>query len=243
MKTINVIFSIGYIFLLVAMFTSCEIETELEGNGEVTTKRQLVQEFDELSIDGVLNVYYAQADSYKAEVKTDENLHGIVNIENVNGKLKVYTDTDDEFDATCMDVYIWAPNVSKIVLDGVTALYFENKMEQNALVIEKHNTGYMYFNGTLRFLTIVTDGIGDMELVGESENMTIDNNMIGDIKAYDFEVDFLTLFQGGAGTVQVNVKSQIDVELLGVGDVYCKGAPTDVLESGAGLGRLYVVAE
>lgn len=243
MRNIKIYQFIGYLLVFLTVLSSCELDDGLEGNGNVTTQRQSVQEFTNLNIDGVLNVYFIQGESFKAEVRTDENLHGIVHFVNEGETLKVYTNTDEEYEATEMDVFITAPTVSNIGLNGVTALYIQTPIRQNSLTIDKQNTGYMLLTGALKYLTIHADGIGDMDLVGKSENMILVNDMIGTINAFDFSVDYLTLSHGGTGIVEINVGAKLDIEMHGIGDVYCKGNPLEVNKTGKGIGRLYMVED
>lgn len=232
---------VGYIFILLLIATSCEVDEGLVGSGDVTTKRRVVQDFEILKIDGVLNVYFSPAEIPKVEVKTDDNLQYIVEVKNDGDMLSICTNAGDDFEATEMSVYVHAPSISSIVLNGVTALYVEEPIRQNALTIDKSNTGFMYLMGAFQYLTIHSDGIGDMELEGKSENVLIDNEMTGNIYGYNFLADKMTLSHGGTGTVEINVNFDLDVDLHGVGDVYCKGYPEDVSKSGDGNGRLYMV--
>lgn len=234
---------IGYAIVFFLLLTSCELENELEGSGVVTKKRYAMQEFTDLNIDGVLNVYFTQSETYKLEVETDDNLHSIVKIENVGETLNVRTTAGEEFRATKLDVYLYAPSVNAIIINGVTALYFQNRLEQNSLTIEKHNTGFMSFKGILKYLTINTDGTGDMELEGKSENLFLVNNMVGDIRAFNFAVNYLDLSQGGTGAVEVRALNKIVVDIHGVGNVYCKGNPAEFGRTGNGIGHLYMVSD
>ena len=231
----------GYILVVIAIFSSCELSNDLEGSGHVTTKRYAVQNFETLDVDGVLNVYLQPGDKYKAEVRTDDNLQNIVKIEQNGDVLKVYSNTDSDFEATEMNIYITTPVVKEINLKGVTALYVKQPLRQSSLTIHKENTGYMLLTGSFQYLSIDTDGVGDMDLEGKSENMMLVNNMIGDFKAYTFPVNYLTMIHNGTGTVEIKVLQKLDIEMNGVGDVYCKSYPPEVSKSGSGIGRLYMV--
>lgn len=242
MKNYNLPILTGMILALVFFSTSCEIDNSLEGNGNVITQRIAVQDFEEIDIDGVLNVYLKQGDLSKVEIMTDENLQDIVEVENINGILYVSTETNSEFDATQMDVFITAPSINKIDLDGVTALYCESSLYLDNLEVEKHNTGYMQLNTNLDQLVINSSGVGEMSLIGKGNEVIIDNTMTGDISAYGFITKSLVLSHDGTGDVEVFVLDYLEVSITGVGDVYCKGKPDTIKKSGEDIvGHLYMV--
>ena len=241
MKNIKIYQAIGYILILMLTMTGCELDDNIEGSGLVTTKSHSINEFTDLHIDGVLNVYFKQADNFKVEVRTDDNLHSILHVENIGNTLKIYTDSEDDFEATEMDVFVSAPEVLSFTLDGVTALYVQDRFVQDQILIKKRNTGYMYLNTVTQEFTLISDGVGDVDLFGKTMDATIDNSMIGNISAYEFTTDKMNLSHNGTGTININVLTQLDVNISGVGDVYCKGDPGDISKSGNGIGKLYMV--
>lgn len=233
--------SIGFLFFLSLAFTSCELEDEeIKGSGNITTKRQSIQEFDELDINGVITVFLRQSDNHKVEVVTDDNLHHIVNIESVNGKLFVRTNDDSDYQATKMDVYISMPNLSHIRLDGVTALYCEDTLTLSDIRIEKLNTGFMEFRGVLSRLSVESYDVGDMELHGKAQTAEINNQMTGNLHAYGLLTNNMYLIHGGTGEVEIYASDILEVTIDGVGDVHCKGNPGTIEKTVNGIGKLYI---
>jgi hypothetical protein len=241
MKSIKFYQLLGYVILFLLIMTSCEEQQDIEGNGIVTTEFRPVTTFSELSVDGVLNVYFKQADVHEVRVKTDDNLHTLVMVEQLGDMLKVFTDTDAEFEATELDVFITAPYVNNFVLDGVTALYVTEVITLDHLSVHKKNTGYMHMQAVVDRFDLISDGVGDIDLEGKTMTATVDNVMIGNIHAYNFKADKMFLTHNGTGTIEINVISDLQVEIFGVGDVYCKGAPENVERSGNGIGSLHVI--
>ena len=235
-------YNVYAIFIMQLFFTSsCEINNKNEGSGNVITQRRAVQSFDKINVDGILTVYIEQDEFYKVEVRTDDNLQYIVNIENENNELIVSTNPNEEFDASKMDVFITCPDIKEIVLYGVNALYCKERLILNATDIEKKNTGFMQFNAVLDELNIDTDGVGDLELIGKSQDLTIVNDMVGNIDAFEFKAFNVYLTNSGTGTVEIYASNLLDVDLFGVGDVYCKGNPQRIIKNSDGIGRLYIV--
>jgi hypothetical protein len=66
--------------------------------------------------------------------------------------------------------------------------------------------------------------------------------MVGDINAYNFKIYDLDLVHRGTGNVEVYVTNNLSVEITGVGNVYCKGAPSHIENTGENIvGHLYMV--
>ena len=231
---------IGYILVLILLLAGCEIDNALEGNGNVTVSRHILSDFDRLEIDGVLDVHLIQGEYSRVEVRTDENLHSIVSVTSEDGTLRIKTSSNNDFEATEMNVYVTAQALNEIKLDGITALYAREQFNQPELYIEKKNTGFMYINTVVQKFTLITDGVGDAVLVGKAQDAIIDNSMTGNIKAYDFITNNLILTHNSTGTAKVNVLANFTLEMIGVGDVYCKTKPAVIDQSGDGLGRLYI---
>lgn len=241
MKNYTLYKLVGILIVILAFTTSCEIERKNEGNGNVTTKRRSVQSFKELNINGIFTVYLLQSNLYKVEVITDDNLQEIVKTKNIGDVLYLESDTKDNIKASRMDVYISVPDIKKIRLEGVTSLYCEDTLKLDDVTIEKNNTGFMRFNAVLNNLTIYTTNVGDLELNGKSNTLDITNEMTGNIYAYGFKTNDMTLTHNGTGNVQVNVSNSIDVNITGVGNIYCKGAPKSISKNSDGVGRMFLV--
>jgi hypothetical protein len=232
----------GLFFVSIAILSSCEIQNNHEGNGNVTTSRRNLTNFDTININGVLDVYLKQGTSYRVEVVTDENLQDIVETYTENGSMFVDTKSEHNYDASQMDIYITVPDVKRIILDGVTALYTTDTLELTDLEIEKKNTGQLTLNTIIDNLTLNSDGIGNIELNGKGHEVAINNEMVGDINAFGFKVYNLNLMHDGTGKVEVFVTNDFDVQITGVGDVYCKGNPVNITNTGENItGHLYMV--
>lgn len=233
--------TLGLLLLFIALLTSCEEqETRIKGSGDVTSQRRSVQAFEEIDVNGILNVYLQQSEAYKVEVETDENLQYIVEIENAGQVLYVKTNQDMDYQATKMDVFISVPDIKRIDLEGVNALFCEDTLLLDRVLIEKDNTGFMEFRASLNELRLNTYDVGDVELHGKAINTVINNQMIGDISAYGFRTKNLDLYHGGTGEIEVYVTDTLDVEISGVGDVHCKGMPKEISKVVTGVGKLFI---
>ncbi len=233
----------NFLFLLISIsiFSSCEIEKELKGNGNITTRPYPVEPFNQLNIDGVLTVYLQQGENFAVEVKTDDNLHEIVSVVSAGGSLKIFTNTKDHFQASMLNVYVTAPALDAILLNGVTALYITNPIVQDELLVTKENTGILSMNVALSHLLLNSDGVGEIQLKGKADKAYLNNIMLGDIHAFEFIVRNLEITHQGTGNIEVNVIGKLELDFQGVGNIYCKGNPSEVVKKGNGTGNVFIL--
>ncbi|QQS51577.1 MAG: DUF2807 domain-containing protein [Bacteroidota bacterium] len=229
------------ILLTLSIFPSCETEKDLNGNGKVTTRSYKVESFNQLNIDGVLTVYFQQGEKYAVEVKTDDNLHEIVSVLSEGESLKIFTNTKDNFQATVLNVYVTAPSVDAILLNGVTALYITDTLVQDELLVTKENTGVLSLNLELEHFLLNSDGVGEILLKGRADKAYIHNIMLGDIHAFEFIVRNLEISHQGTGNIELNVIDKLELDFQGVGNIYCKGNPTEVIKKGNGTGNVFLL--
>lgn len=87
--------------------------------------------------------------------------------------------------------------------------------------------------------SIILTGVGDYILSGDyQEELTIVMTGVGNVSAFDLEVGTCTISITGVGNCEVYVKDQLNATITGVGNVYWKGHPDDMIISITGIGNL-----
>lgn len=81
-------------------------------------------------------------------------------------------------------------------------------------------------------------GVGYFELSGDfQDELIISLTGVGDVNAYDMEVGNCKIVTTGVGDCKVFVRDELDVLILGVGNVYYKGNP-GITQNVTGVGSL-----
>jgi hypothetical protein len=109
---------------------------------------------------------------------------------------------------------------------------------ENGVSIEKADT--IRFDITIPEVTsIILTGVGDYTLSGDfQEELTILMTGVGNVRAFDLEVGTCTISITGVGNCEVYVKDQLNATITGVGNIYWKGHPDDMIISITGIGNL-----
>jgi hypothetical protein len=126
------------------------------------------------------------------------------------------------------------------ILDIMTA-----KVNNNVLTLSNDNYNIQTSKGI--FLNIVTPevitdinitGAGNVNISGAKQdliNFTISG--VGDIDAYNLEVENCTIIISGTGNCKVFVNKNLNVSISGIGNVIYKGSPS-VTQSISGIGSV-----
>jgi len=109
---------------------------------------------------------------------------------------------------------------------------------ENGVSIEKADT--IRFDITIPEVTSLSlIGVGDYILSGDyQEELTIIMTGVGNVRAFDLEVGTCTISITGVGNCEVFVKDQLNATITGVGNIYWKGHPDDMIISITGIGNL-----
>jgi hypothetical protein len=116
-------------------------------------------------------------------------------------------------------------NIIDIMTIGVVGDELKIGLE-NGVNIERAEE--IRFDITIPEISSVTlTGVGDYILSGDyQEELTIILTGVGTVKAFDLEVGTCNISITGVGDCEVNVKNELIVTIMGVGNVYWKGHPT-----------------
>ena len=86
-------------------------------------------------------------------------------------------------------------------------------------------------------MIVEMEGTGDIELVGRTENLSVDIEGMGDLNAYDLQAEIATVIANDMGSAEVRVQRTLDATITDLGDIYYKGTP--VIDSNiSGSGKL-----
>jgi hypothetical protein len=87
-------------------------------------------------------------------------------------------------------------------------------------------------------LEIMLAGAGAVTLKGRAEHQSISLNGVGNLSAFELESRSSKVTVSGMGSVEVNVKENLDARVNGVGSIRYKGNPTNVTDRVSGLGTI-----
>jgi hypothetical protein len=115
---------------------------------------------------------------------------------------------------------------------GILAIY----LDENVSILNHEEIRFEIVVNEL--FELLHDGVGNMNLEGSgTENFAIDHRGVGNINAYDHPMDRCSIASSAVGDCKIYVKSFLEVDISGVGDVYYRGNP-EISVTDTGLGEL-----
>lgn len=255
MKRIAVIFTV-----LALLLTSCIKDMIcINGNGIIETESRNTSSFNQIENSTVANVIYRQSDEVTITVVAESNLLGHIVTENINGNLKVRTDSWN----TCLDynerpvITVTSPSLKNIELSGSGNL-IADIMSENSLIIKLSGSGKVVAESLSCIdLSVINSGSGDIE-ISEAFCQDADLNLSGsgdldisgtsdkghfrisgsgDINADEFQINNATENISGSGDIFTFVINTLTAALSGSGNIYLKGDPT-INQNVSGSGRI-----
>lgn len=232
MKTIKL--TIAGMILLTLAFTS--VKAQSRGNGDVTTQERQVSSFNAIKVGCAINLYISQGEKQSVKVVTDENLQSRITTKVSNGTLTM--SCDNVKDASKMDVYVTAVNLSKIDADGaskvssegllkseVFGLYVSGAAKTNLKIetgtFNSETSGAANNTITLTAKTANTEvsGAGNLTLKGTAEQHKTEVSGAGNLKALEFITDNTDAEISGAGNAKIMARKLLKADLSGAGNL------------------------
>jgi len=232
MKTLKL--TLTGMMLLTLIFTSVKAQTK--GNGGITTQEREVPAFDAIKVGCAINLYVSQGDKQMVKVVTDENLQDRIITKVANGTLSL--SCDNIKDATKMNVYVTAVNLSKIDASGASKVTGETLLKSDAFGLNTSGAAKITldietgtFNNetsgaasntiTLAAKTANTEvsGAGFLALKGSAEMHKTQVSGAGNLKALEFITDNTDANVSGAGNAKIMARKQLKADLSGAGNI------------------------
>lgn len=232
MKTLRL--TLTGLLLITLPFTSVKAQTR--GNGNVTTQERQVASFDAIKVGCAIKLFISQGDQQSVKVETDENLQEKIVTKVSNGTLIL--DCNNVNNATKMDVYVTAVNLTKLDASGASkvtgdspikseifGLYISgaSKVNMNIETGIFNNETSGAANGiiTLMAKTANTEvsGAGNLAMKGTAEKHKTEVSGAGNLKAMEMVTDYTDAEVSGAGNAKVMARKQLKTDLSGAGSL------------------------
>lgn len=232
MKPLNL--ALAGMMLLTLSYNSVKAQTK--GNGDVTTQERQVPAFDAIKVGCAINLYISQGDKQTVKVVTDENIQERIVTKVTNGTLNL--SCDNVKDATKMDIYVTAVNLSKIDASGASKVTGDGPLKSEVFglytsgaakanldietgIFNNETSGAANNSITLNAKTANTEisGAGNMVIKGTAEKHNTEVSGAGNLKALEFITDYTDADVSGAGNAKLMARKQLKADLSGAGNI------------------------
>ncbi len=232
MKTLKL--TLAGMMLLTLSYSGVKAQTK--GNGDVTTQERQVTSFDAIKVGCAINLYISQGDKQSVKVVTNENLQDRITTKVANGTLNL--SCDNVKNASKMDVYVTAVNLSKIDASGASKVTGEGPLKSDVFglyisgaakatlnietgTFNNETSGAAINTITLTAKTANTEvsGAGNLTIKGTAEKHNTEVSGAGNLKALEFITDNTDAEVSGAGNAKLMARKTLKADLSGAGNI------------------------
>lgn len=190
----------------------------INGEGSVVTKTLKLDNFNEIGLAVVGEVYLSKGNTQKVTVKGQANI-----IDNLKTEVKD-GEWDIEFDQKARNYeklifYITVPDIERLSIAGSGSIKGEDAFDN------------------LDRLDLAIAGSGDIEFSGSARNVSVSIAGSGNVKVENLKTEDCKVDIAGNGDCSIEVTDALSVSIAGSGDVKYKGSPR-LSTSIAGSGRV-----
>lgn len=250
------------IVFLLGLFLNTQAAVYVSGNGKLTTKSIVIEDFNEIRIDGLMDFNYEQSEgANQLEITLDENLHQYIDIDVHNRVLTLgFAKKVNVEKVTKFVVKTNSKWLKKVRVSGNANFVMNDPLEGDELEIKANDNSLVQFLqpihvGALKLevdgsanmvvdelsvdkLTCVMNGSGSIRLKsGKANEGNFSTASSGDIHALGVAISEVKCKMVGSGMSEVHPTNNLDATLVGKGTIRYKG-PTAVQQRILGKGNI-----
>lgn len=230
-----------YKTLITAVFLSflaaCNQMVHEVGNGNMTTEKIDVDNFEEVIISGNFDIYLAKGSTPGLSIVADENLHQYITTSVQGDRLEIETSEKIRSDEG-IKLYITYETLTALDIGGAAEVVSEDVISGDYLNLTMSGAGSVDLEVSLRVLKINVSGAGSVEVKGTVDEQNVQMSGAGDYDARDLLSQHCKISISGVGSADINVEQSLDASVSGVGGITYRGNPADIQTEVSGLGSI-----
>ena len=214
---------------------------KIEGNGHVKKETRQVSGYHAIASSGSWDVMVAYGESNSIQVEGDENLLAYIETSVENGKLSIKSKKNANLRSkNKVTIYVSVTKLTGVFLSGSGDIIGNGKFSNDG------NTDFrLSGSGSIKIdfnkiqkVGVSISGSGNVRLSGSAGSVTLGISGSGNADCSEVICEEVSASISGSGNVKVNANKSIEARIAGSGNVYYKGAATDIQKHVAGSGRV-----
>jgi len=218
--------------LMLTLCVSCDDDDDpvssqdIAGSGVMDTEERNVGAFHSVELSTVGNVHLTYGMTQSVSITVDDNIMDYITTSVSGGWLTISSPANVTLRDFELSVDITMTDFEGLDLKGVGNFISMNLLAADTAEIVLSGVGNMFLEIDTDYLTTIHSGVGNFNLIGNTETHSLNLSGIGDIAAFEFVTDTTIALLGGVGNAQVYAEDYLDVIIGGTGSLFYKGDPT-----------------
>ena len=220
--------------------TPLSVENTSTGSKEVEAYIDLTS-FDEICSDVVANICIVQSDQSRIVAKGPEQIISHIEAKVKEGVLRITVNKKLRMqNGESLSLTVYTPTLCRIHQIGVGSIKCSDRLDTPMMEIVNDGVGSVQIKDLhCDTLTVVSNGVGGIDLDGCTKAAVYKSDGVGSIKAYGMESEYTQVKLNGVGSIQCHASKQLDARNNGVGSIRYRGNPesTNIHTDGVGTIR------
>ena len=210
------------ILMLVVLSSGCVGS----GSGNVVKEARDVSGFNQISVDGNINLILKQGDVESVEVEAEDNIISNIKTQVTGNKLEIKQEgTSMIWPSKPINVYVTVKDINSIEISGSSNVK-SSAIDTDNLDLSISGSGAAEIeNLTAKNLKAKISGAGKIELSGTIQKQDITIEGSGDYKARYLKSEDTVITINGSGNTEVNTSKNLEINITGSGKVSYLGNP------------------
>ena len=233
----------GWLLGVVFLALGSQAQEKVIVDKNVQTRQ--VDEFDEISVSGAIELYVSQGDTKVAVSAADEEKVNEIETYVQGRTLYIRFKTkkswwSDQWNTTGRNfrAYVSAPVIKSLSSSGSGNIKIEGILKSPELEIEISGSGNISGSIKTENLDVIQSGSSNIRLAGTAEKAEFECSGSGNIICGELSLDYCTVEMSGSGNAELLVNKELSAEISGSGNVKYKGQGTVINSSTAGSGKI-----
>lgn len=231
------------LFLVIFSFQTTNAQwwsnKRVSGNGDYITETRRVSEYDQVSLQGSMDVKLIAGKEGELSVEAESNLMEYILTEVNGGNLKISVEKGVNISPSKrMGITITVPfeTLEEVSLTGSGDITTSARIKASAFQVQLTGSGDISLDLDAEKVRGRITGSGDIELVGETEEFECSVTGSGDFDASKLKAERVSASVSGSGDIEVYASQELKTRITGSGDINYSGSPKkqDFKTSGSG---------
>jgi len=220
MKPIHIL--ISTLLVVFSIPTHAQWGEKIKGNGNVVTENRDVAAYDEVHVNGNIDVVLVDGKEGKITLKAEENFLEYIEISVKNDALKIKIKDRTELRPSIgKNILITVPvkDVHKLAINGSGEIEGKVTLNGNKIKLQVNGSGDMDVDLKATDVTATVNGSGDINVTGKADYFEAIVTGSGDIDGDELFVNICKGKVVGSGDIKFQAKEKLDAKIIGSGDI------------------------
>ncbi|HSI70550.1 MAG TPA: head GIN domain-containing protein [Gillisia sp.] len=228
MKKSILLFAILIISVTSAQAQWWNSSKKVTGNKEVVNQSRTVDNYDRITVTGMMDVQLVSGKEGKIDLEGESNLLEHIETEVSGGTLKISVEKGINLQPTRnypIKIVVPFEDLDAVSLTGSGHIRGNDVIRAREFKVSVTGSGNMNLNLEVEELKGSVTGSGDVKLRGKARHLDCTVTGSGDFMAYDLRTQTTNASVTGSGDIEISVEDELEAKVSGSGDIRYKGDP------------------